>query len=79
MAIVKHISGKNSSYQAAIDYLTFKSDEHNKLLENEQGFYIPREKCQVIAMNTELDKFAIECAETNKKFHKNQNKNDTNN
>lgn len=76
MAIVKHVAGKNSSYQSAVDYLTFKSDEHNKLLEDENGFYIPRENCEVMAMNTDLDRFSIQCAETNKKYGQNQNRND---
>lgn len=43
MAVIKHISIKNASYNATIDYLTTQHDEFtNKPILDEQGRRIPR-------------------------------------
>ncbi|MCR5236535.1 MAG: relaxase/mobilization nuclease domain-containing protein [Lachnospiraceae bacterium] len=43
MAVIKHISVKNSNYDAAVDYLTLKHDEFtNKPILDENGNKIPK-------------------------------------
>lgn len=75
MAIIKHISIKNSNYDAAIDYLTFKHDEFtNKPLLNEDGNMIPREDYLIDGINCTPFTFGRECEGTNAFYHKNQTK-----
>ena len=73
MAIIKHISIKNSNYNAATDYLTLKHDEFtNKMILDENGNPIPRENIILSGINCEPFSFGAECEATNAFYHKNQ-------
>ena len=49
MAVIKHISIKNSNYNAATDYLTTQHDEFTgKPILDEKGNHIPRQEFIVI-------------------------------
>ena len=73
MAIIKHISIKNSNYNATTDYLTLKHDEFtNKMILDENGNPIPRENIILSGINCEPFSFGAECEATNAFYHKNQ-------
>ena len=74
MAILKHISSRNSSYVATIKYLSYKHDEFkNEPLLDENGFMIPRENMLIDALNvSEVDMFPVECLNINKKYNQNR-------
>ena len=73
MAIIKHISIKNSNYNAATDYLTLKHDEFtNKMILDENGNPVPRENIILTGINCEPFSFGAECEATNALYHKNQ-------
>ena len=73
VAIIKHISIKNSNYNAATDYLTLKHDEFtNKMILDEMGNPIPRENIILSGINCEPFSFGAECEATNALYHKNQ-------
>lgn len=72
MAILKHIAGKNSNYNAAYEYLVFDHDEKSgKQLFDEQGFPIVRDKYLIEGIHCLPETFAMECRRTNQKYHKN--------
>lgn len=72
MAILKHIAGKNSNYNAAYEYLVFDHDEKSgKQLFDEQGFPIVRDKYLLEGIHCLPETFAMECRRTNQKYHKN--------
>ena len=73
MAIIKHISIKNSNYDAATDYLTLKHDEFtNKPILDENGNKIPREEYLIEGINCNPFTFGRECEATNALYGKNQ-------
>lgn len=77
MAVIKHISIKNSNYDAAVDYLTLKHDEFtNKPILDENGEKIPREEFLIDGINCDPFTFGRECEATNELFHKNQKRED---
>lgn len=76
MAILKHISSKNSSYAAAIDYLKYEHDEKGRLILDESGHKIEREQFAIVGLNCTPETWAIECVEANKKYGVNQNRAD---
>lgn len=77
MAVIKHISIKNSNYDAAVDYLTLKHDEFtNKPILDENGEKIPREEFLIDGINCDPFTFGRECEATNALFHKNQKRED---
>ena len=72
MAILKHIAGKNSNYNAAYEYLVFDHDEKSgKQLFDEQGFPIVRDKYLIEGIHCLPETFALECRKTNQRYHKN--------
>lgn len=72
MAILKHIAGKNSNYNASYEYLVFDHDEKSgKQLFDEQGFPIVRDKYLIEGIHCLPETFAMECRRTNQKYHKN--------
>lgn len=73
VAIVKHISIKNSNYNAATDYLTTQHDEFTgKPILDEKGNHIPREEFILEGINCDPYSFGEECEELNKRYNKNQ-------
>ncbi|MCD8379149.1 MAG: relaxase/mobilization nuclease domain-containing protein [Lachnospiraceae bacterium] len=75
MAIIKHISIKNSSYTAALEYLMYQHDEFtNKPILNERGEKILRDDFLLDGVNCNPMSFGRECQQTNLHFHKNQTK-----
>ncbi|MDI9243189.1 relaxase/mobilization nuclease domain-containing protein [Fusibacillus kribbianus] len=73
MAVIKHISIKNSNYNAATDYLTTQYDEFTgKPIIDEKGNHIPRQEFILEGIHCDPYSFGSECEETNKRFHKNQ-------
>ncbi len=77
VAILKHISSKNADYQDAFDYLVYQHNERTqKPILDEHGRKIPREEFYLDGINCEPYSFAHECAQLNRKWHKNQRKED---
>ncbi len=75
MAIVKHISIKNSNYNAAVDYLTMQHDEFtNKPILNEDGDQIPRDFFLLDGINCNPYTFNEECQSVNAQYGKNQSR-----
>lgn len=73
VAIVKHISIKNSNYDAAVDYLTMQHDEFtNKPILNEDGEQIPRDFYLLDGINCNPYTFNEECQSINALYGKNQ-------
>lgn len=73
MAIIKHISIKNSNYNAATDYLILKHDEFtNKMILDENGNPVPRKNIILTGINCKPFSFGSECEATNAFYHKNQ-------
>ncbi len=80
MAIIKHVSSKNSSYSSVIDYLKYEHDEETgKALKDDCGKMIERKNTIVSSLNCNADTWAIECLEANRKYNKNQNRGDVKN
>ena len=73
VAVIKHISIKNSNYNAATDYLTTQHDEFTgKAVLDEHGNRILREDFILEGIHCDPYSFGEECEETNKRFNKNQ-------
>lgn len=73
VAVIKHISIKNSNYNAASDYLTTKHDEFtSKPILDEHGKRIPREEFILEGINCNPYSFGSECEEINARYGKNQ-------
>lgn len=89
MAICKHTSSKNSSYQSVMDYLEYEHDEDNKTghyepIRNENGEMIKRENCELMYVNSsgDLDDpqcWVRDCHATNLKHHQNMAETDRKN
>lgn len=73
MAVLKHIASKNADYTAAEQYLIFQHDESNgKLLMDESGYAMLREKYILQGINCDASVFAAECRKANRKYKKNK-------
>lgn len=80
MAIIKHVSSKNSSYSSVMDYLKYEHDgETGKALKDDNGKMIERQNTIVSSLNCNPDTWAIECLEANRKYAKNQKRGDVKN
>jgi hypothetical protein len=75
MAVIKHVSIKNSNYTAAVEYLTYKHDEFtNKPILDDNGHLIPREEFLIAGINCTPQSYGLECSILNKHYGKNQSK-----
>ena len=75
MAIVKHISIKNSNYDAATDYLTMQHDEFtNTPILDDAGNEIPRDFYLLDGINCDPFSFNAECQAINAKYGKNRSR-----
>ena len=73
MAVLKHIASKNADYTAAEQYLIFQHDESSgKLLLDESGYPMLREKYILQGINCDAYNFAAECRKANRKYKKNK-------
>lgn len=73
MAVIKHISIKNSNYDAAYDYLTTKHDEFtSKPILDENGKKIPRKSFIIEGINCDPTSFGRECEDLNLRYGKNK-------
>lgn len=73
MAVLKHIASKNADYTAAEQYLVFQHDESSgKLLLDESGYPMLREKYILQGINCDAYNFAAECRKANRKYKKNK-------
>lgn len=77
MAIVKHIKSRNANYSDALNYLLYQHDEKNgKPILDEYGNKLLREEFYMDGLNCSPLSFDKDCRMTNKKFNKNQKKED---
>ena len=75
MAILKHIASKNADYTETERYLTFQHDENTgRLIRDEEGYPIPREKYLLEGLNCDPQTFARECRKVNQRYGKNKRK-----
>ena len=72
MAIIKHIAMKSGNYTGAIHYLLFQHDEFTQEeIVDDFGVPVLREEYYFDGINCEPYNFDYECADINRKFHKN--------
>lgn len=77
MAILKHIASKNASYRDAFNYLVFQHNEFTqKPILDDNGKPILREEYYIDGILCKPEGFANACSKTNKRFNKNQKKNE---
>ena len=77
MAILKHVSVRNSDYGEIQRYLLFEHDPTTgKPILDDKGQMVMREQFIQTALNCDTFSFNTECYELNHKFQKNQNRND---
>ena len=77
MAILKHLSSKNSNYERALEYLIYQHDEiTQKPILNDRACMIPREQFYLDGINCNPATFSKECELLNQAFHKNQGRNE---
>lgn len=77
MAVLKHLSSKNASYQAAYDYLVYAHDEvSGKALKDADGNRVMRADFLIDGVNCSAFSFADECRETNEYYGKNGGRSD---
>ena len=70
LAVIKHISIKNASYNATVDYLTTQHNEFtNKPILYERGRRIPREEFLLDGINCDPEFFHQECPELNARYN----------
>ena len=75
MAIIKHIAMKSGNYTGAIHYLLFQHDEFTQEeIVDEYGVPVLREEYYFDGINCEPYAFDYECADLNRKFHKNNSR-----
>ncbi len=75
MAVIKHIAIKNSSYTAAVQYLSYKHDEYaNKPILDESGNMILRDSFLLEGINCSPTTYGMECSRTNEHFGKNKDR-----
>ena len=72
MAIIKHIAIKSGNYTGAIHYLLFQHDEFTQEeIVDDYGVPVLREEYYFDGINCEPYAFDYECADLNRRFHKN--------
>ena len=77
MAIIKHIKSRNANYSDALNYLLYQHDEKSgKQILDEYGNKLLREEFYMDGLNCSSLSFDKDCRMTNKKFNKNQKKED---
>ena len=77
MAIVKHIKSRNANYSDALNYLLYQHDEETgKPILDEYGNKLLREEFYMDGLNCSPLSFDKDCRMTNRKFNKNQKKED---
>lgn len=77
MAIIKHIKSRNANYSDALNYLLYQHDEKSgKQILDEYGNKLLREEFYMDGFNCSPLSFDKDCRMTNKKFNKNQKKED---
>ena len=77
MAIIKHIKSRNANYSDALNYLLYQHDEKNgKPVLDEYGNKLLREEFYMDGLNCSPLSFDKDCRMTNKKFNKNQKRED---
>ena len=77
MAILKHIKSRNANYSDALNYLLYQHDEETgKPILDEYGNKLLREEFYMDGLNCSSLSFDKDCRMTNKKFNKNQKKED---
>src|SRR5699024_8502218 len=77
MAILKHIKSRNANYSDALNYLLYQHDEKSgKPVLDEYGNKLLREEFYMDGLNCSPLSFDKDCRMTNKKFNKNQKKED---
>ena len=77
MAILKHIKSRNANYSDALNYLLYQHDEETgKPILDEYGNKLLREEFYMDGLNCSPLSFDKDCRMTNKKFNKNQKKED---
>ena len=75
MAIIKHIAMKSGNYTGAIHYLLFQHDEFTQEeIVDDYGVPVLREEYYFDGINCEPYAFDYECADLNRRFHKNCNR-----
>lgn len=74
MAIIKHLTSRNSRYEDALNYLEYEHDEKGKLIKDINGEPIKREGMIIDSINCNVATFDLECYEINQKYQKNQTK-----
>ncbi len=75
MAVIKHIAIKNSSYTAAVQYLSYKHNEYtNKPILDESGNMILRDSFLLEGINCSPTTYGMECSRTNEHFGKNKDR-----
>ena len=77
MAILKHLSSKNSDYGKALEYLMFQHNETTQQpLLDANGKKMLREEFYLDGINCDPFSFDKECEQVNGYFHKNQKRNE---
>ena len=77
MAILKHIKSRNANYSDALNYLLYQHDEETgKPILDEYGNKLLREEFYMDGLNCSPLSFDKDCRMTNKKFNKNQKRED---
>lgn len=77
MAVLKHLSSKNSDYGKALEYLMFQHNERTQQpILDSNGNMILRDEYYLDGLNCDPFSFDKECEQTNAAFHKNQNYSD---
>lgn len=77
MAIIKHIKSRNANYSDVLNYLLYQHDEETgKPILDEYGNKLLREEFYMDGLNCSPLSFDKDCRMTNKKFNKNQKKED---
>ena len=77
MAIIKHIKSRNANYSDALNYLLYQHDEKSgKPVLDEYGNRLLREEFYMDGLNCSPLSFDKDCRMTNKKFNKNQKRED---
>lgn len=77
MAILKHIKSRNANYSDALNYLLYQHDEETgKPILDEYGNKLLREEFYMDGLNCSSLSFDKDCRMTNKKFNKNQKRED---
>ena len=73
MAFIKHSSSKNANYGRIEEYLEYEHDaKTGKVLKDENGERVPRDKILIDGVNCSPETFCIACKDLNEEYGKNQ-------